>query len=124
MKQNIVKILEFEVSNIHPFFLISGPCSIESKDHAINHAGVINEICKKLGINFVYKSSFDKANRSSKGSERGIGIEKGLNILSDVNKEFNIPILTDVHESYQCKKLQILSILFKYLLFYVDRLTY
>jgi 2-dehydro-3-deoxyphosphooctonate aldolase (KDO 8-P synthase) len=104
MKQNIIKISEFEVSNIHPFFLIAGPCSIESKDHAINHAGVINEICKKLGINFVYKSSFDKANRSSKGSERGIGIEKGLNILSDVNKEFNIPILTDVHESYQCKE--------------------
>ncbi len=104
MKQNIIKISEFEVSNIHPFFLISGPCSIESKDHAINHAGVINEICKKLGINFVYKSSFDKANRSSKGSERGIGIEKGLNILSDVNKEFNIPTLTDVHESYQCKE--------------------
>ena len=104
MKQNIIKISEFEVSNIHPFFLISGPCSIESKDHAINHAGVINEICKKLGINFVYKSSFDKANRSSKGSERGIGIEKGLNILSDVNKEFNIPTLTDVHESYQCNE--------------------
>ena len=104
MKQNIIKISEFEVSNIHPFFLIAGPCSIESKDHAINHAGVINEICKKLGINFVYKSSFDKANRSSIGSERGIGIEKGLNILSDVNKEFNIPILTDVHESYQCKE--------------------
>ena len=104
MKQNIIKISEFEVSNIYPFFLIAGPCSIESKDHAINHAGVINEICKKLGINFVYKSSFDKANRSSKGSERGIGIEKGLNILSDVNKEFNIPTLTDVHESYQCKE--------------------
>ena len=104
MKQNIIKISEFEVSNIHPFFLIAGPCSIESKDHAINHAGVINEICKKLGINFVYKSSFDKANRSSKGSKRGIGIEKGLNILSDVNKEFNIPTLTDVHESYQCKE--------------------
>ncbi len=104
MKQNIIKISEFEVSNIHPFFLIAGPCSIESKDHAINHAGVINEICQKLDINFVYKSSFDKANRSSKHSERGIGIEKGLNILSDVKKEFNIPTLTDVHESYQCKE--------------------
>ena len=118
MKQNIIKISEFEVSNIHPFFLIAGPCSIESKDHAINHAGVINEICQKLGINFVYKSSFDKANRSSKYSERGIGIEKGLNILSDVNKEFNIPTLTDVHESYQCKEvanivdiIQILSLI-------------
>ena len=90
MKQNIINISGFQVSNIHPFFLIAGPCSIESKDHAINHAGIINEICKKLSVNFVYKSSFDKANRSSKLSGRGIGIEKGLNILSDVNKEFNI----------------------------------
>ena len=105
MKQNIINISGFEVSNIHPFFLIAGPCSIESKDHAINHAGIINEICKKLNINFVYKSSFDKANRSSKKSHRGIGIEKGLSILSDVKKEFNIPILTDVHESYQCKEI-------------------
>ena len=105
MKQNIINISGFEVSNIHPFFLIAGPCSIESKDHAINHAGIIYEICKKLSINFVYKSSFDKANRSSKKSHRGIGIEKGLSILSDVKKEFNIPILTDVHESYQCKEI-------------------
>ena len=104
MEQNIIKISNFEVSNIHQFFLIAGPCSIESKDHAINHAGVINEICKELSINFVYKSSFDKANRSSKLSHRGVGIEKGLNILSDVKKTFNIPILTDVHESYQCKE--------------------
>ena len=105
MKQNVINISGFEVSNIHPFFLIAGPCSIESKDHAINHAGIINEICKKLSVNFVYKSSFDKANRSSKNSHRGIGIEKGLTILSDVKKEFNIPILTDVHESYQCKEI-------------------
>ena len=87
------------------FFLIAGPCSIESQDHAINHAGVINEICQKLSINFVYKSSFDKANRSSNQSDRGIGLDKGLKILSDVKKEFNIPTLTDVHESYQCKEI-------------------
>ena len=86
MKQNIVEIFNFKVSNILPFFLIAGPCSIESKDHAINHAGMIREICNKLNINFVYKSSFDKANRSSKNSSRGIGIEKGLSILSDIKK--------------------------------------
>ena len=96
MQQKIVKILNFLVSNNHPFFLIAGPCSIESKDHAIDHAGIINEISKKLSINFVYKSSFDKANRSSKNSKRGVGIEQGLEILSSVKETFNIPILTDV----------------------------
>ena len=106
MIQNIVKILNFEVSNKHPFFLIAGPCSIESRDHALNHAGIIDEICKKLKINFVYKSSFDKANRSSKLSNRGVGIKSGLNILSDVKKSFNVPILTDVHETYQCKEVE------------------
>ena len=103
MTQNIVEILNFKVSNELPFFLIAGPCSIEGKDHAINHAGMIREICNKLNINFVYKSSFDKANRSSKKSFRGLGIEKGLDILCDVKKSFNLPILTDVHETHQCK---------------------
>ncbi len=103
MNQKSIKILNFEVSNNLPFFLIAGPCSIENKDHAIHHAGVINEICNKLKINFVYKSSFDKANRTSKASSRGVGIEKGLSILSDVKRSLNIPILTDVHETFQCK---------------------
>ena len=74
MKQNNVKISNFEVSNQHPFFLIAGPCSIENKNHAIDHAGKIKEICDSLKINFVYKSSFDKANRSSSSSIRGVGI--------------------------------------------------
>ena len=103
MMYNTVKISNFNVSNNLPFFLIAGPCSIENKDHAIHHASVIKEICKKLKINFVYKSSFDKANRSSKSSNRGVGIEKGLSILSDVKKNLNIPIITDVHETNQCK---------------------
>ena len=106
MTQNIVEILNFKVSNELPFFLIAGPCSIESKEHAINHAGMIRDICNKLNINFVYKSSFDKANRSSAKSSRGVGIEKGLSILSDVKKTFNLPILTDVHETYQCKDVE------------------
>ena len=104
MKQNSVKISNFQVSNQNPFFLIAGPCSIESKNHAVDHAGKIKEICDSLKINFVYKSSFDKANRSSSSSLRGVGLEKGLNILSLVKETFNIPILTDVHESYQCKE--------------------
>jgi len=104
MKHNAIKINNFNVSNNLPFFLIAGPCSIESKDHAIDHAGKINEICKQLNLNFVYKSSFDKANRSSSLSSRGVGIDQGLKILSDVKKTFGIPLITDVHESYQCKE--------------------
>ena len=102
MEQKKIKIHNFDVSNNLPFFLIAGPCSIESNAHAIDHAGKINEICKKLNINFVYKSSFDKANRTSLKSKRGIGLDDGLKILSEVKKTFNIPIITDVHEPYQC----------------------
>jgi len=102
MEQKKIKIHNFDVSNNLPFFLIAGPCSIESNAHAIDHAGKINEICKKLSINFVYKSSFDKANRTSLNSKRGIGLDDGLKILSEVKKTFNIPIITDVHEPYQC----------------------
>ena len=101
-----IKIGGFEVKNDNRLFLIAGPCSIESKDHAINHAGMIKDICKKLNINFVYKSSFDKANRTSTKSSRGVGLEKGLSVLSDVKKSFNLPILTDVHETHQCKEIE------------------
>ena len=104
MKQNSVKISNFEVSNHNPFFVIAGPCSIESKNHAIDHAGKIKEICDSLKIKLVYKSSFDKANRSSSSSKRGVGLKKGLEILSLVKETFNIPLITDVHESYQCKE--------------------
>ena len=104
MDQNTIKINNFDVSNKLPFFLIAGPCAIESKDHAIDHAGKINEICKRHNINLVYKSSFDKANRSSSLSSRGVGIDKGLNNLSDVKKTFNLPLITDVHETFQCKE--------------------
>jgi 2-dehydro-3-deoxyphosphooctonate aldolase (KDO 8-P synthase) len=104
MDQNTIKINNFDVSNKLPFFLIAGPCAIESKDHAIDHAGKIMEICKSHNINLVYKSSFDKANRSSSLSSRGVGIDKGLNILSDVKKTFNLPLITDVHETFQCKE--------------------
>ncbi len=104
MIQKTLTISNFKVSNNHPFFLIAGPCSIESKDHAIDHAGRIKEICDSLSINFVYKSSFDKANRSSLSSIRGIGLEKGLEVLSSVKQIIKVPLITDIHESYQCKE--------------------
>ncbi len=93
-----MKICEFEVGLNQPFFLIAGPCVIESLELARETAGQLQEIAQQLQIPFIYKSSFDKANRSSLDSFRGLGIEKGLQILSQVKKEFNLPVLTDVHE--------------------------
>ncbi len=88
-------------SNDNKFFLIAGPCQIESQDHAEFMAGSIKEICDELDIDLIYKSSFDKANRSSVNTKRGVGIDEGLSILNAVKHEFGVPILTDIHESYQ-----------------------
>ena len=99
-----VKIKNFEINNLNPFILIAGPCAIESKDHAFDMAAKIKEICLQLEINFIYKSSFDKANRTSIASSRGVGIEEGLKILSSIKKELDISIITDVHEKEQCQE--------------------
>ncbi len=96
-------IHNIRVSNKDPFFLIAGPCQIESQDHAQETAGRIKEITDSLGIGLVYKSSFDKANRSSIGTKRGIGIDEGLQILDSIKHLFGIPVLTDIHESYQAE---------------------
>ena len=90
-------------SNENKFFLIAGPCQIESQDHAEETAGRIKDICDKLDIDLIYKSSFDKANRSSIGTKRGIGIDEGLKVLNSIKHEFGIPVLTDIHESYQAE---------------------
>ncbi|MBB4007930.1 3-deoxy-8-phosphooctulonate synthase [Allorhizobium taibaishanense] len=89
-------------SNSAKFSLICGPCQMESREHAFMMAGSIKEICDKLGICLVYKSSFDKANRTSLKAGRGIGIEKGLEIFADLKKEFGFPVLTDIHSEDQC----------------------
>jgi 2-dehydro-3-deoxyphosphooctonate aldolase (KDO 8-P synthase) len=91
------------IGNNHPITLIAGPCQIESQDHAEQTAGTIKEIADSLGIKVIYKSSFDKANRSSVSTKRGIGIDEGLKILNSIKHEFGIPILTDIHESYQAQ---------------------
>ncbi|WP_116964135.1 3-deoxy-8-phosphooctulonate synthase [Fastidiosibacter lacustris] len=93
-----MKLLDFEVGLNKPFFLIAGPCVIESETLALETAGYLKELTVKLNIPFIYKSSFDKANRSSISSFRGLGIEKGLAILEKVKKEIQVPVLTDVHE--------------------------
>ncbi|EEO27478.1 3-deoxy-8-phosphooctulonate synthase [Oxalobacter paraformigenes] len=92
-----MKLCGFEIGLNQPFFLIAGPCVIESRQLAIDTAGALKEMTAELGIPFIYKSSYDKANRSSSASFRGLGMEKGLDILADVKKQFNVPVLTDVH---------------------------
>lgn len=87
----------FDIGLDKGFFLIAGPCVIESHQLAIDTAGALTEMTKRLGIPFIYKSSYDKANRSSVSSFRGLGIETGLKILEDVKKQFQVPVLTDVH---------------------------
>ena len=97
-----VKIAGFEVANDQPFFLMAGPCQIESLDHAQHICGTMVEICGKLGINYVYKSSFDKANRTSLGAQRGVGLDEGLKIFQSLKDEFGVPVVTDVHTADQC----------------------
>jgi 2-dehydro-3-deoxyphosphooctonate aldolase (KDO 8-P synthase) len=91
------------ISNNNPFFLIAGPCQIESQDHTDFVSGSIKEVCDELGISFIFKSSFDKANRSSAGTQRGVGIDQGLEILNSVKHVLGVPILTDIHETYQAQ---------------------
>ncbi|AWI74021.1 3-deoxy-8-phosphooctulonate synthase [Parazoarcus communis] len=92
-----MQLCGFDVGIDKPFFLIAGPCVIESRDMAFETAGALKEICAELGIPFIYKSSYDKANRSSGTSYRGMGMDKGLEILADVKKQLGVPVLTDVH---------------------------
>jgi 2-dehydro-3-deoxyphosphooctonate aldolase (KDO 8-P synthase) len=93
-----VKLCGFDAGLDHPFFLIAGPCVIESEQLAVDTAGALKEICRRLAIPFIYKSSFDKANRSSGESFRGPGVEEGLRILAEVRRQIGVPVLTDVHE--------------------------
>lgn len=93
-----MKICNFDVGLDQPFFLIAGPCVIESEQLALDTAGYMKELTGRLGIPYIYKSSFDKANRSSHSSFRGPGLQKGLQILETVKKQIGVPVLTDVHE--------------------------
>ncbi|MBX4906962.1 MULTISPECIES: 3-deoxy-8-phosphooctulonate synthase [Rhizobium] len=89
-------------SNTARLSLIAGPCQMENRDHAFMVAGTLKELCAKLGMGLVYKSSFDKANRTSLSAERGIGLEKGMEVFADLKKEFGFPVITDVHTAEQC----------------------
>ena len=93
-----MKLCGFEAGNDQPIFLIAGTCVVESEQMTLDTAGALKEICAGLGISLIYKSSFDKANRSSSGSFRGPGMEEGLRILGEVKRQLDLPVLTDVHE--------------------------
>ncbi|MBI4987621.1 MAG: 3-deoxy-8-phosphooctulonate synthase [Rhodocyclales bacterium] len=93
-----MKLCGFDVGLQHPLFLIAGPCVIESRQLALDVAGQLKDTCAALGIPFIFKSSYDKANRSSGTSYRGLGMEKGLEILADVRSQIGVPVLTDVHD--------------------------
>ncbi|MBC2885097.1 3-deoxy-8-phosphooctulonate synthase [Ochrobactrum sp. CM-21-5] len=97
-----VKVGNVTFSNDGPFALIAGPCQMETRDHAFDMAGRLKEITDKLGIGLVYKSSFDKANRTSLKAQRGIGLETAMEVFSDLKKEFGFPVLTDIHTEEQC----------------------
>ena len=102
MKNLTVKCGSIEISNSRNFCLIAGPCQLETEQHAMDMSSKIKEVTSKLGINFIYKTSFDKANRTSLKGKRGIGLEQSLPIFDKIKKELNVPILTDVHNTEQC----------------------
>ena len=102
MKNIKIKCNNIDISNSNKLCLIAGPCQLESEQHAIDMTGKINDISNKLGIGFIYKTSFDKANRTSLKGKRGAGLEKSLPIFDKIKKNFNVPILTDVHNEEQC----------------------
>ena len=102
MKNITVNFDGVKISNKEKICLIAGPCQLENEQHALDMAGKISEISKKYNIGFIYKTSFDKANRTSLKSKRGAGLEKSLPIFDKIKKQINVPILTDIHNAEQC----------------------
>lgn len=109
---DVVKVKDISFANNLPFVFIGGPCQIESEEHALKVADFLVNLTSKLGIPYVFKASFDKANRTSVKAKRGIGLEKSIIVFEKIKKEFNCPITTDVHLPEQCKKIaQVVDIL-------------
>lgn len=99
---SIVSVGKARFSNAAPLSLIAGPCQLESRSHAFDMAGALSELTQKLGMGFVYKTSYDKANRTSLSAERGVGLEDALAVFSDLREQLGVPVLTDVHTAEQC----------------------
>lgn len=100
--QRTVKVGDIEIANDRPFVLIAGPCQMESREHALETSGALREICGKLSIPLIYKTSFDKANRTSLTSKRGLGLERALEVFAEIRETHGLSVLTDVHEREQC----------------------
>ncbi|MFL2785299.1 MAG: 3-deoxy-8-phosphooctulonate synthase [Paracoccaceae bacterium] len=103
MQQKTVKIGNIKIGENNPIAFITGPCQLENRNHAMMMADKISNLCAKNGAQFIFKASYDKANRSSISSARGIGMDEGLRILQDISREFSCPVITDVHEASQCQ---------------------
>ena len=101
-RMRTVRVRDIEIGNDRPLTIIAGPCAIESRAHALETAQALKEIGQRVGVRVIYKSSFDKANRTSANSARGIGMDLGLPILADVRAATGLPVLTDVHDAAQC----------------------
>ena len=121
-----INLKNFPISYNSPFVLIAGPCVIENESHSLMIAEELKNICVDIDINLIFKSSFDKANRSSIKSDRGIKLDDALKIFEKIKTNFNLPLITDVHNEYQCNQLNQDSIIdiFKYLLFYAVKQIY
>lgn len=102
VKPKIVKVDQLEIANDRPITLIAGPCQMESKDHAFEICGALKELTQNMGLQFIYKTSYDKANRTSLSGKRGLGIDKGLEVFSELRDHFGVPVITDVHTAEQC----------------------
>ena len=100
--QNTIKLKNFEISNDKPLTIISGPCQLEGLDHSLIIAEKLAKACDKFGANFIFKGSFDKANRTSLSGKRGLGIQEGLRIMQEINSELGCPTVTDIHTAEQC----------------------
>jgi 2-dehydro-3-deoxyphosphooctonate aldolase (KDO 8-P synthase) len=98
----VVRVGLVEIGNAKPLVLIAGPCALESRAHALEMANALKEITGKAGVGLIYKTSFDKANRTSAGSERGMGLDRALPIFAEIRESTGVPVLTDVHEREQC----------------------
>ncbi len=102
MTGKIIDVGNFKMGNTQPITIIAGPCQMESRDHALECVDYISALCKKLHLNFIFKTSFDKANRLSVSARRGLGMEKSLPVFAEIKKKYGCPVLTDVHTAEQC----------------------
>ena len=100
--EKIIKVRKLQIGNKQPLTIIAGPCQIESREHAFDMCGALKQLTQKMNIQFIFKSSYDKANRTSISGVRGVGIDKGLQILSDIREHFDVPVITDIHTEDQC----------------------